>query len=487
VRNQSLTGALYLYPGTGNRVVYAGGFTRAKYVNLTVVSRLQADHWDSWYQQLRGNFANVLGLGSFFVQGYYTRNDAGDSYYLDILARSQIPVAAGGPGLTPDAAMQRARFVDKSDRIDVEVQHSAHIGGHHFVTSGVQWREIRPVSEGTYLTDGPTDPGIQIDEGGGYVAYDNTMLPRVRVTAVGRFDTHSDLGSRFSPRLSVSYTPVAAHLLRASYSRAFNSPTTYLLYARSFVGRTAAGQNIFVRGNRAGWSFVNTAGGTVPDRLEPLTPLNVESVEAGYRGALGDRVFLDATVYRTVYWNYISKESDISRPPDSVFALDPASGQILRELTRTYLNYGELPVLGADLGVQLALDRFSVSGSASWQRPGTFRKPVAGLAPPAFNAPEWKYKVSGAWRGWAGPESYLEVSGVRVNQFFFQSSLPYLTGTVPTYHVLDLDAGAALPRWGFARTRLAVSVKNLLDEAHIEVPGGAELGRVASVGITVEW
>jgi outer membrane receptor protein involved in Fe transport len=213
----------------------------------------------------------------------------------------------------------------------------------------------------------------------------------------------------------------------------------------------------------------------------------VESVEAGYRGALGDRVFLDATVYRTVYWNYISKESDISRPPDSVFVLDPASGQILRELTRTYLNYGELPVLGADLGVQLALDRFSVSGSASWQRPGTFRKPVAGLAPPAFNAPEWKYKVSGAWRGWAGPESYLEVSGVRVNQFFFQSSLPYLTGTVPTYHVLDLDAGAALPRWGFARTRLAVSVKNLLDEAHIEVPGGAELGRVASVGITVEW
>jgi iron complex outermembrane receptor protein len=289
VRTRTVSGGLYWYPAAGSRVVYSGGLTRADYVNLTVVSRLQLADWDAWYHQLRGHFDDVLGLGSLFVQGYVTGNDAGNSYYLDILMRNQIPQQNGGPGLPPAVARQRATFVDRSDRIDFEVQHTKQLTGGHSLTSGAQWRRIEPVSDGTYLTDGEQGQAIVIDEWGGYIGYENRSLRDVHFTFVGRYDHHSDFGSHFSPKAALAWNLSAGHSLRASYNRAFNSPTTYLLYAQSFTGRTPTGLNVMVRGNRAGFRFVNEQGGEVPDPLPALEALSIQSWEAGYRGVFGRR------------------------------------------------------------------------------------------------------------------------------------------------------------------------------------------------------
>ena len=486
VRTRSLAGSLYWYPTAGSRVVYSGGFTRSDYVNLTVVSRLQLANWDAWYHQLRGHFDDVLGLGSLFVQGYVTGNDAGDSYYLDILMRNQIPQQNGGPGLSPDMARQRATFVDRSDRVDLEVQHTKRLSGGHSLTSGAQWRRIEAVSDGTYLTDGPQGEPIVIDEWGGYAGYVNTSLRDLQLTFVGRYDHHSDFGSHFSPRVAVAYNVSGGHSLRASYNRAFNSPTTYLLYAQSFTGRTPAGLNIMVRGNRAGFRFVNEQGGAVPDPLPALEALSIQSWEAGYRGVFDGRFFVDAALYRSTYDNYISKETAISRPEDGVFALDPRTGQPLRELTRTYLNYGKLPTWGTDLGLQwLALDQLSLSVSFSYQEPGDFDSPLVGLEPPSFNAPERKYKMGATWRGWWQHGTHLDVSAVHVDDYFFLSSLPYLSGRVPDYTVVDVAAGIPM-RLPFAPdSRIGLSIRNLLDSNHLETPGGALLGRVASITVSL--
>jgi iron complex outermembrane receptor protein len=488
VRNRALNGALYWYPAASSRIVYSGGFTRSNYINLTVVSRLQVREWDAWYHQLRGHFDDVFGLGSLFVQGYVTENDAGDSYYLDILVRNQIPRQNGGAGLTPEQARQRALFVDRSDRTDLEIQHSKSIGGGHFLTSGVQWRRISPRSEGTYLTDGPLGEPIRIDEWGSYIGYENRSLPTLRLSLVGRYDNHSDFGSHFSPKLAVAWTASDGHALRASYNRAFNSPTTYLLYAQSFTGRTTDGLNIMVRGNRAGFSFVNELGGAVPEPLPALEALSIQSFEAGYRGVFAGRVFLDAALYRSTYENYISKETAISRPADGVFAIDPRTGQTLRELTRTYLNYGELPTWGADLGAQwLPTDHVSLSANFSYQEPGDFNSPLPGLEPPSFNAPERKYKLGAAWRGWWKPGTWFDFSASIVDDYFFLSSLPYLTGTVPDYAIADFNAGIPITVPRAREAHLAVAIKNLFDSHHFEVPGGARLGRVATVTVSATW
>jgi outer membrane receptor for ferrienterochelin and colicins len=486
IDNRSVNGSLYLYPAAGSRLVYSGGLTRANYVNLTVVSRLQLRDWEAWYHQLRANFDDLSGFGSLFVQGYYTGNDAGDSYYLDVYTRSMLPLPAG-QALPPDAAMQRARFVDRGRRYDLEAQHTIQFGGKHFVTSGAMWRRTLPNSGGTYLVDGPGDPGVRIDETGVYAGYDNLVLPRTKLTLVARYDTHSDHGARFSPKAAVAYSVTPDHVVRASYNKAFNSPNIYLLYARSQVGRSGT-YDVFIRGNRDGVRFVNTAGGATPSTLPGLEPLNIDSYELGYRGTFAQRLFVDAAVYRTDYRNYISKEATVSSPQDSVFVLDPTTGQPLREITRTYVNYGELPVLGTDLSAQwLVTPRFSVNGSFSYQDPGTFRKPILGLSAPPFNAPTHKSKGGIAYRDWWRVGSYAELSGQHVSSYYFQSSLAYLTGVIPTYDVVDADLGVPLPWVTVAGTRLGVSVKNLLDRRHFEVPGGATLGRVASLTLTLDW
>jgi outer membrane receptor for ferrienterochelin and colicins len=491
VRNRTLTGALHFEPSPGRRFVYSGGVTEADYINLTVVSRLQVQGWRTSYHQLRGHLDDFLGTGSLFVQGYCTRNDAGDSYYLDLLARLQIPQEFGGPGLPPEVARQQATFVDRADRFDLEFQHVATLGEAHTLTTGSQWRRTRPDSDGTYLTDGPEGEPIRFDETGVYAGYENALIPGVRLTLIGRYDHHGDVGSRFSPKAGASWSVRDGHTLRGSYSRAFNSPVTFLLYAQSFVGMTPTGLPIMLRGNRDGFQFVNLDGGPVPDPIPPLESLNVESYEIGYRGVFRNRLVLDAAAYRTVYWNYISKEATVSRPGppgEGVFVVDPLTGEPRTELTLTYLNYGELPVVGFDLrGQWLASERWTLSGAVSHQSPGTFRRGIEGLDPPAFNAPRRTYRAGLDWRGWHGPGSHFGLTGRRVEEHEFESNLPYLTGTVPAYHLVDLSAGIPVPAPMAGRARVDLSVKNLLDRRHFQVPGGAELGRLATVSLALEW
>lgn len=486
--HQSAGGSLFYFPSAGNRLVYSAGATRANYINLTVAGRLQVKDWDASYQQLRANFTDVFG-GALYFNTAYTRNDAGDSYYLDVLTRMQIPPANGGAGLSPALAMQRALFVDRSDRFEFEAQHAWHRGTQHFVTTGVMCRTSHPVSGGTYLTDGTAGAPIRINESGAYMGYDNVVIPKLRLTAVVRYDTHSDFSARFSPKLSASYTLANGDAVRLTYNEAFNSPTTYLLYAQSNAGRDAtSGLQNWIRGNRAGFTFVNTAGGAVPANIPALEPLHVSSVELGYRATWGSSASLDVTAYYSTYRNYISKEAAISRPTDSVFVRDPTTGLPRREVTKTYLNYGELPVAGVDVAGEWFLDaQWSASGSLSYQQPGTFRKPRAGLTEPGFNAPTHKAKGAVMWHDWWRPGTRVELSGVQVSRFEFVSSLPYLTGPVPAYVVADAGVSVPVSLGNHSRARLELTAKNVLDRRHIEVPGGAWLGRLFSLSLAADW
>ena len=488
IHHRTLNGSLHFEAWPGARFIYSAGTSQADYVNLTVVSRLQVDGWTTRHHQLRGYFDDVIGGGTLFVQGYWTGNDAGDSYYLDFAARNQIPTENGGRGLDPVQAREAARFVDRSDRIDLEVQHSVELPGGHNLTSGIQWRRTRPDSGGTYLADGPGDPSIDFDEIGAYAGLEGRLGDDFRLNLVGRFDRHDDVGSRFSPKVGLVWNAQGSHTLRASYNRAFNSPVTFLLHARSFAGFGPTGLPILVRGNNDGIRFVNLSGGPVPDPIPALEPLGVNSIEVGYRGILGHRFAIDLSLYRSVYRNYISKEVELSRPAEGIFTVDPLTGEPRMEITRSYLNYGELPVLGLDLSVEWDFGGgWSWSGSWSEQKPGDFRRPVEGLDPPSFNAPERTLRSAVEWRDWAGTGSRVTLDGRWVQEHRFESSLPYLTGTVPSYAVFNLAATLPITLPGVDRAELRGAVKNLLDRRHIQTPGGAELGRLATLGVSIGW
>ena len=486
------TGAtLYWYPSVGRSVAFSTGFQESDYVNLSVAGRIQVKGWHNAYQQLRAQWGNVLG-GSVFVQGNYTKNDAGESYYLDNMARSGQAQPGGQPPLTFERAMAGALFVDKGDRFDAEAQYTANIKARHFFTAGAMWREAHPYSGGTYLTDSVggsgTDAPVVIRETGAYLGYDNLSIKNVRLTLVGRYDTHSDLDARFSPKASVSLTLPKGNSLRLSYNQAFNSPNTYLLYARSPIGR-AGTLPLVIRGNRLGWQFTPPVSGAAATPLQPLRPLEVRSVEVGWHGAPHRTLTTDATIYASTFTNYISRQTRINDPSRGIFAIDPLTGLPLREITFSYTNYGQLPVTGLDLLAEWTPNpRWQATASMSYQMPGEFSKALAGLDEPQINAPAHKYKGAVQWREWLRAGSSLELSAVSVREFFFQSTPAYLQGTVPAYTVMDLTAGMPLPRRMLgADARVQFNVSNLLDNQHIEIPGGATMGRWIRGSVSVNW
>ncbi|MEQ1690311.1 MAG: TonB-dependent receptor [Gemmatimonas sp.] len=491
VSTLSTGGTLYWYPHTGRSVAFSSGLQESNYINVSVAGRIQVKGWRNHYQQLRAQLGNVL-RGSLFLQGNYTANDAGDSYYLDNMARGKQTQPGAQPPMAFSRAMAGALFVDRGDRFDAEAQYTAHIGSEHFFTAGAMSRLARPFSGGTYLTDSVssagTDAPVRIRESGAYMGYDNLSIRNVRLTLVGRFDTHSDLESRVSPKASISFTLPRGNLLRVSYNQAFNSPNTYLLYARSPIGR-AGTLPLVIRGNRLGWQFTAPTSGAAATPLEPLRPLEVRSVELGWRGTPHRTLAADATLYASTFTNYISRQTRINDPARGIFAIDPLTQRPLTEITFSYTNYGRLPVRGADLQLEWTPDaRWQATASASYQLPGEFQRALTGLEEPQINAPAHKYKGAVQWREWWRAGSALEVSAVRVSRFFFQSTPAYLQGTVPAYAVVDLNVGVPISRRLLrADTRAQVNVLNAFNDRHIELPGGATMGRWVRASLSVNW
>lgn len=482
---------LYWYPQAGRSVAFSTGLQQSNYVNVSVAGRIQVDGWENHYQQLRASLGNVLG-GSIFVQGNYTANDAGNSYYLDNMARAAQRQPVTLAPMSAAAAKASALFVDKGDRFDTELQYTTQIKAQNFITAGAMWREARPNSAGTYLTDsanatGKDDAPIRIRETGAYVGLDNISIPNVRITLVARYDTHSDLESRVSPKAAITFTLPGDSHLHASFNQAFNSPNTYLLYARSVIGRSGT-LPLVIRGNRLGWQFTTPTTGAAAGALDRLKPLEVKSYELGWRGAVVRTLVADITAYHSTFTNYISRQTKINDPARGIFAIDPLTNVPLREITFSYTNYGLLPVNGADVALEWTPSpRWQATASTSYQMPGKFERALTGLEEPAMNAPAHKYKGSLAWRGWLTPGTSLEVSALDVSKFFFQSTPAYLQGDVPSYATVDFNAGIPLPQLRGFGARLLVNVSNVFDNQHIELPGGALLGRWSRASLSVNW
>ncbi len=229
---------------------------------------------------------------NFFVRGYITDADAGDSYdirftginvnrewksdnqwfaeyagaYLQALAATgseeQAHLAARGvadtgrlvPG-TPEfqQAFDRvtsnpdltegSRFQDESNFRHADANYNfSHITGDFAdIQVGGSFREYKLNSFGTIFTDG--DGPIKYSEYGVYTQVQKKLLKeeRLKLTGSVRYDKSQLFDGNFSPRVSVSYTfgPNKTRNLRASYQTGFRNPTTQDLYIGLDIGANA--------------------------------------------------------------------------------------------------------------------------------------------------------------------------------------------------------------------------------------------------------
>ncbi|HVF40492.1 MAG TPA: TonB-dependent receptor, partial [Gemmatimonadaceae bacterium] len=151
-----------------------------------------------------------------FAQAFLNTSDAGET----LLLRTLQPI------------------IDKSSQLVGQVQHGFDLGTRQSFIYGVDYLQTTPRTDSSI--NGRNEIDDDISEVGGYL-HSVTRLSRMfEVTAAARVDKHSRLEDPvFSPRLALVFKPVENQNFRATYNRAFSTPSTNNLFLDLVATRTA--------------------------------------------------------------------------------------------------------------------------------------------------------------------------------------------------------------------------------------------------------
>jgi len=201
---------------------------------------------------------------------------------------------------------------------------------------------------------------------------------------------------------------------------------------------------------------------TLAAYLEPYMPGSTEQERAGAAQAIATAIggVSDAAGAATgIPVGTVSPEGTLAGSPDVLL---------------TYRNFGKLDRWGADVGMQAVLsDRFTLNGTYSWTNKDLFpRSEVGGLADIALNAPRNKASL-GLRYGSESNGLTAELRGRYVAGFPMQSGS--YAGPVDAYTVADL--GLAY-RFQPERLIVSLSAQNVLDHLHREFLGAPLMGRL---------
>lgn len=476
--------AYYRFDALGDEWTLKGtyGWSENDNFGLTNNGRNRILGWQVQYQTAQ------LSSENWYAQFTRTANDAGDTYQINGVATAVAGEVAGGKSFEEvDLAALRATngFTDKGELLDSELQYRTELAGFNIVTGG-QWRKYSPDSEGTFLADA-AGQDIGATEVGGYMQLDRRFLDqRLRLNAAARVDNHSDYGTQFSPKAAVVATVAKGHNVRVGYNRAFKSPT--VLESNLLI--SIAGAPIF-QGNIDGYTIRSGATSDAPvvAEIAPLEPEEVNSVELGYKGILGKRVFVDVVAYNSWYTNFISPLTNVADPlgilgGPSRYAFDDsgtlvADGTAFGGTLSTYTNFGEATVRGLDAGVDVYVsDHITLNGSVSLIGLADFTA-EEGQTELLLNVPTTKFKGSVTVRDFGLQGAFVNVAGRWQNAYEFRSGYWdsrkfYADGEIPSRFVMDLTAGYEVAQTGL---ELKASVTNVLDNTDVDVLGSPERGR----------
>lgn len=248
-------------------VILNGGRNEMDAIELTGIGAAQARNWVTQYGQAR------LRYKDFFFQAYLNANDSGDTYIL----------------------RTGADLVDESKFFVVQGQHQADVGERTHLVYGVDGQFTRPDTDGTI--NGRNEDRDSINEIGGYLHAETKLSDQFTFVAAGRIDDHDHIDDPvFSPRAALVYGPKPGHKLRATYNRAFSTPSTNNLFldllsranAYGLGSDLANGFDIRVQGApEGGFTFRrDTSGGvdglymTMPDVMLALNGTTDRSIAA---------------------------------------------------------------------------------------------------------------------------------------------------------------------------------------------------------------
>ncbi|MDZ7344866.1 MAG: TonB-dependent receptor, partial [candidate division KSB1 bacterium] len=187
--------------GDDASLIFNGGFNRGDQIELTGIGAAQAIGWTYTYAQARFNYKNL------FVQGFINASDAGDTYLL----------------------RSGALIEDNSKLMVGQIQHSLSLGERQRFTYGADAILTRPDTKNTI--NGRNENDDDINEFGAYLQSETKVFSKLDLVLAARVDDHSRIEDPvFSPRAALVFKPSVDHNFRATYNRAFSTPTSNNLF-----------------------------------------------------------------------------------------------------------------------------------------------------------------------------------------------------------------------------------------------------------------
>ena len=357
-------------------IVSSGGvkFTR---LQVTTASRNQLRDATYGFLQVRfvhpHFFANVYNtwgnIGHTILLGTYTR-DFWNSTHDTILSSR----------LLPDTAERFASRLgntakERSQRLNAEVQYNTKFENTKFekiglsLVAGLSYQLERPNGFGLNLVD--SFQKIKITQYGAVVQLEKLLPWSMRFISTTRFDHHSNFGNFFAPRFALVKT-VADGAIRISWGKAYSMPSILNQYAG--INRFAFGNGAGIKYIPNGTKFSDPASTTF---TTPLKPEEVKTWEAGYKGTIGKKLFIDVTAYYGTSKNFISPTITVGGRVLEVGGIpvthNPSTAgfvenDILKGATfLTFFNYAAVKAYGMDIGLNYTFNKcISAAVKYSW-------------------------------------------------------------------------------------------------------------------------
>ena len=441
-----------------------------------------------------------------YNQAYIAARGAGQQV-ADAQATAQAAAAATQLASTDERfGILRRRIIETDDNTrgsrlrlnsflnDVSGQYQFKFGDATDLVVGGAYREFRLGSGGRLFTD-TEGQRLHNYEYGSYAQLSHLLLEdRLKLAMAGRVDEYKNFKPAFSPRASAVYTLGAEkqHNFRASYGRAFRSPSQGEQYGNTeagfFVNRGNIGSGFegYRLTNDAGQSLGSAPLSTFEITLAPLELEEVNTVEVGYKGILLSKLYLDVNYYSSRYRNFIggnlfAGNTDGTRPTQQQLVaaqrVNFAPGQPTR-LIYSYYNNDRVNTQGGAVGLTYYATR-AVHVSANYTLNMLDRAGIPDDFATFFNAPKHKYNVG--VEGLVGQHLSYNLN-YRWTQGHLQE-MPFATGTIADYSTLDTYVGYTVPKAGVT---LQLGASNLLNDNNLQVYGGPGIGRLAYVGLLFE-
>ncbi len=356
-------------------------------------------------------------------------------------------------------------------------------------TAGGNYRLYAPHSRGSIFLDTAANQRIYNREFGLYLGIERKMLKeKLKLSVTNRIDKNENFNWLWSPAATGVFTH-KAHVFRVSLSSAIRNPTLTDQYINLNVGRAT------LLGNLQGFdslvyiasmidAFNNGRQFLQYFNVAPIRPEKVRTIEFGYRSALWEKVFVDASYYHSWYTDFIGYKigAKILWYESSPF---PTNVSVFRVATN---SESEVQTQGYTIGVQYFWQKWlGFNANYSWNR--LIQTNEADSIIPAFNTPEHKYNlgISGrdittqigsfALRHWGYGVNYKWQTG-----FMFEGS-PQFTGEVPAYGMLDVQVNKQFPVY---RCTLKLGATNALNNRVFQVYGGPVVGRMIYLSLLFE-